>query len=71
MGSARILYVEGRQHPVKVFYAEAPQADYVESALRTFFQIHIGHGPGDVLVFLSGSLSLISCLKPEHPCDIV
>lgn len=52
--SAPILYVQGRQHPVKVYYTENHQEDYVESALRTLFQIHMNHESGDVLVFLSG-----------------
>jgi HrpA-like RNA helicase len=28
--------------------------DYVEAAMRTFFQIHIDQPPGDVLIFLPG-----------------
>ena len=54
--SAKILYVKGRQHPVKIFYTLTSQQDYVDSALRTFFQIHIDHPPGDVLIFLPGGL---------------
>ena len=54
MNSAKILYVKGRQHPVKIYYTVTTQADYVDSALRTFFQIHLSNPPGDVLIFLPG-----------------
>lgn len=56
MCSARILYVKGRQHPVKIYHSSEGQSDYVDSALRTFFQIHTDQPPGDVLIFLPGLL---------------
>ncbi|KAJ7065078.1 P-loop containing nucleoside triphosphate hydrolase protein [Mycena belliarum] len=52
--NAKIVYVKGRQHPVKIFHAVQGQTDYVDAALRTFFQIHVDQPPGDVLVFLPG-----------------
>ncbi|KAG6821430.1 hypothetical protein H0H93_010154 [Arthromyces matolae] len=51
---AKILYVKGRQHPVKIYHSSEGQTDYVESAMRTFFQIHTDQPPGDVLIFLPG-----------------
>lgn len=51
---AKILYVKGRQHPVKVLHTAEPQVDYIESSLQTFFQIHTEQPPGDVLIFLPG-----------------
>ncbi|KAH7098988.1 P-loop containing nucleoside triphosphate hydrolase protein [Auriculariales sp. MPI-PUGE-AT-0066] len=51
---AKILYVKGRQHTVQIMYTKEPQVDYVDSALRTFFQIHTEKPAGDVLVFLPG-----------------
>jgi len=51
---AKILYVKGRQHPVTVFYAQDPQEDYVESAVKTSLQIHTKYPLGDVLIFLTG-----------------
>jgi HrpA-like RNA helicase len=48
------VYVQGRQHPVEVFYVKEPQPDYVDAALRTFYQIHSDPMPGDVLIFLAG-----------------
>ncbi|EAU86151.2 ATP-dependent RNA helicase Prh1 [Coprinopsis cinerea okayama7 len=52
--NAKILYVQGRQHPVTNYYAAENQLDYVDSAMRTFFQIHLDRPPGDVLIFLPG-----------------
>jgi HrpA-like RNA helicase len=53
--SAPVLYVKGRQHPVRIFYTKEQQEDYLDSALRTFFQIHNEKEGGDVLIFLPGS----------------
>jgi ATP-dependent RNA helicase DHX33 len=53
--SAPVLYVQGRQHPVRIFYTKEQQEDYLDSALRTFFQIHNEKERGDVLIFLPGS----------------
>ncbi|EGG20936.1 vacuolar protein sorting-associated protein 13 family protein [Cavenderia fasciculata] len=58
---APILYIEGRQFPVRVYYTEETQKDYVDAALVTVLQIHVneknddqdGNG-GDILVFLTG-----------------
>ena len=54
VGSAEILYVQGRQHKVKIYHCANSQLDYVEAAMRTFFQIHIDMPQGDVLIFLPG-----------------
>lgn len=37
---APALYLEGRQHPVKIYHAVKSQEDYAFSALVTAFQIH-------------------------------
>lgn len=37
---APVVYLEGRQHPVKIYHSVKPQDDYVFSALVTVFQIH-------------------------------
>ena len=54
LDSAPVLYVKGRQHPVSIYYTSASQSDYLDAALRTFFQIHVDRPPGDVLIFLPG-----------------
>ncbi|KAI0034623.1 P-loop containing nucleoside triphosphate hydrolase protein [Vararia minispora EC-137] len=52
--NAKTLYVKGRQHPVTIYYTTTGQTDYLDAALRTFFQIHLDQPPGDVLIFLPG-----------------
>ncbi|KAF2198772.1 P-loop containing nucleoside triphosphate hydrolase protein [Delitschia confertaspora ATCC 74209] len=48
-------FVEGRQYPVKTIYLPEPTQDFVESALKSIFQIHYKEPmPGDILVFLTG-----------------
>ncbi|EIW76236.1 P-loop containing nucleoside triphosphate hydrolase protein [Coniophora puteana RWD-64-598 SS2] len=61
--NAKVLYVKGRQHPVQTFHTSVSQIDYVDAALRTFFQIHIDKGPGDVLIFLPGQEDIESLEK--------
>ncbi|KAF9468754.1 P-loop containing nucleoside triphosphate hydrolase protein [Collybia nuda] len=61
--NAKIIYVKGRQHPVKVYHSLESQTDYVESAMRTFFQIHTDQTPGDVLIFLPGQEDIESLEK--------
>jgi ATP-dependent RNA helicase DDX35 len=50
----KIVSLEGRAHPVEIFYLEEPAPDYVERAIETAFQIHIEEPTGDILVFLTG-----------------
>ncbi|KAG1892043.1 P-loop containing nucleoside triphosphate hydrolase protein [Suillus subluteus] len=61
--NARILYIKGRQHPVQIFHTSVSQTDYVDAALRTFFQIHTDRPPGDVLIFLPGQEDIESLDK--------
>ncbi len=35
-----VLYLEGRQHPIQVYYTKQPQSDYLQAALVSVFQIH-------------------------------
>ncbi|KAL7292458.1 hypothetical protein TKK_0014037 [Trichogramma kaykai] len=52
---APAVYLEGRQHPVKIFHAKTTQDDYAFSALATVFQVHRNTPPNeDILVFLTG-----------------
>ncbi|TIA87543.1 hypothetical protein E3P99_03107 [Wallemia hederae] len=53
--SAPVLYVKGRQHPVRILNANEDVQDYMDGALKTIFQIHQSQPlPGDILVFLPG-----------------
>ena len=39
-GGAKILYIEGRQHPVKTLYTVEQQTDYLHAALTAAVQLH-------------------------------
>ncbi|CAG7852149.1 Probable ATP-dependent RNA helicase prh1 [Serendipita indica DSM 11827] len=75
LNNAPVLYVKGRQHPVRLFYSKTSQEDYLDSALRTFFQIHYEKEPGDVLIFLPGQedienlASTIKLYAAQRPMD--
>ena len=44
--NARILYLEGRRHPVKMMYTVEPQTDYTQAALTSVLQLHRETEPG-------------------------
>ncbi|KAH9812814.1 P-loop containing nucleoside triphosphate hydrolase protein [Melampsora americana] len=52
--NAKVIYIQGRQHPVTIYFSKEPQTDYIEAAVKTSLQIHKNQPPGDVLVFLAG-----------------
>jgi ATP-dependent RNA helicase DHX33 len=54
INSAKVLYVQGRQHPITIYHAKIDHSEWFDAALRTFFQIHLDGEPGDVLIFLPG-----------------
>eukprot|EP00158_Paraphelidium_tribonemae_P004509 Partr_v1_DN26795_c0_g1_i2_m8449 putative DEAH (Asp-Glu-Ala-His) box polypeptide len=62
-GDCPILYIEGRQHPVKLLCTNEPQQDYMDSSLITIFQIHQQEESGDILVFLTGQDEIESLEK--------
>lgn len=37
---APVLYLEGRQHQIQIYYTKQPQSDYLHAALVSIFQIH-------------------------------
>ncbi|XP_047463777.1 ATP-dependent RNA helicase DHX33 [Mugil cephalus] len=50
-----VLYLEGRQHPIQIYYTKQPQSDYLQAALISIFQIHQEAPPShDILVFMTG-----------------
>jgi ATP-dependent RNA helicase DHX33 len=61
-----VVYVKGRLHAVTISHATEPQDDFVDSALRTAFKIHLDKAAiqGDILIFMPGpSLSRLDvCL---------
>ncbi|XP_072271675.1 ATP-dependent RNA helicase DHX33 isoform X1 [Pyxicephalus adspersus] len=61
---APVLYLEGRQHPIQVFYTKQSQSDYLQAALVTVFQIHQEAPPShDILVFLTGQEEIEAMTK--------
>eukprot|EP00744_Colponema_vietnamica_P005264 GILI01007729.1.p1 GENE.GILI01007729.1~~GILI01007729.1.p1 ORF type:complete len:610 (+),score=186.44 GILI01007729.1:113-1831(+) len=51
---APLIHISGRMFGVELYYSKAPEANYVEAAIRTTTQIHLFEGAGDILVFLCG-----------------
>ncbi|QLQ81336.1 hypothetical protein HG537_0F00970 [Torulaspora globosa] len=50
-----IFNVPGRRFPVDIHYTLQPEANYLQAAISTIFQIHTSQPlPGDILVFLTG-----------------
>lgn len=50
-----VLYLEGRQHQIQIYYTKQPQSDYLHAALVSIFQIHQEAPPShDILVFMTG-----------------
>lgn len=67
--SAKVLYIEGRQHPVQIMYAVEQQKDYVHAALVSVMQLHQEMPPGgDILVFLTGQDEIESLAKLVTDC---
>ncbi|KAL0947236.1 hypothetical protein HGRIS_013357 [Hohenbuehelia grisea] len=60
---ATIVSLEGRMHPVEIAYLKEPTTDYVRAAAVTACQIHSQHGPGDVLIFLTGREEIDLCIE--------
>lgn len=52
--NAPVLYISGRQFPVKIYSASSRVEDYLDSTIVTIFQIHQLEPKGDILVFLTG-----------------
>ena len=69
---ARVLYVQGRQYPVQVYYTTSPQPDYLRAAITTVLQLHeageeeeeVGH----ILVFLTGQEEIETASRILRQC---
>ena len=51
---SQIITLEGRMYPVDVHFLERPAEDYIETAVRTVFDIHTTEAEGDILIFVTG-----------------
>ncbi|XP_014102269.2 probable ATP-dependent RNA helicase DHX35 [Bactrocera oleae] len=61
--SSIILSVEGRTHPISIFYLSNPCADYVNEAVETVWKIHKKEAQGDILVFLTGQEEVLQAVS--------
>lgn len=62
--NAAVVYLEGRQFPIQIYYAPEPQCDYVFAAMVTVFQIHKEAPPdADILLFLTGQEEIDSVVR--------
>lgn len=62
--NAKVCFIEGRRHPIKIKYTEDVQKDYLHASICSAFQLHqevpLGH---DILVFLTGQEEIESAAK--------
>lgn len=64
-GDAPSYTIPGRTFPVDVLFSKTPCEDYVESAIRQVLSIHLSHGSGDILVFMTGQEDI------EVTCEVL
>uniref|UniRef100_A0A670YZK3 Helicase-associated domain-containing protein n=1 Tax=Pseudonaja textilis TaxID=8673 RepID=A0A670YZK3_PSETE len=71
-----LLTIPSHTHPVEIFYTPEPERDYLEAAIRTVIQIHMGEEEeGDLLNYLAalnddGDLTELGSLMAEFPLDL-
>lgn len=53
-GSCPVFKIPGRTFPVDVMFSKTPQEDYVDAAVKQAIAVHLGHPPGDILIFMTG-----------------
>jgi pre-mRNA-splicing factor ATP-dependent RNA helicase DHX16 len=58
---APIYKIPGRMYQVQIFYASAPEANYLEAVVQTIIQIHTSEPIGDILIFLTGQEEIEIC----------
>lgn len=46
------------------YFSKTPQEDYVDAAVKQALQIHLSHGPGDILIFMTGQEDI------ETTCEV-
>jgi HrpA-like RNA helicase len=63
LDESSILFVEGRQYPVRIMYTKEPVEDWVDGALQAVLYINDSEPPGDVLVFLVREKKLFGAKK--------
>ena len=66
-------HVEGRQHPVDIFYLSEPCHDYLEESFNTVKKINRAEPiPGDILVFVTGqdTVEALESLLKKYVLDL-
>ena len=53
-GGVPMFNIPGRTFHVEKFFSKSPAEDYVDAAVKQVMNIHLSHGPGDILVFMTG-----------------
>ncbi|XP_077283685.1 putative ATP-dependent RNA helicase DHX35 [Arctopsyche grandis] len=61
--TSAILSVQGRTHPVDIFYAKDPVPDYIKATIDVVIKIHENEPFGDILAFLTGQDEVVSAVK--------
>lgn len=51
---SNVLYIEGRVHPVDIYYLSSSCKNYVVECVKICWYIHLNKKEGDILVFLTG-----------------
>ncbi|PWN51326.1 P-loop containing nucleoside triphosphate hydrolase protein [Violaceomyces palustris] len=62
-GGAPNFTIPGRTFPVDVLFSKTPCEDYVESAVKQALSIHLSHGAGDILIFMTGQEDIEVCCQ--------
>ncbi len=69
-GSAPVFKIPGRTFPVDVLFSKTPQEDYVDAAVKQAVAVHLGHPPGDVLIFMTGQEEIeATCFALQERLD--
>lgn len=58
--------MEGREYPVDILYGHTASNFRVDEAVRSTIRIHLHEGPGDILVFLTGSDECETAVKETY-----
>lgn len=69
-GSVPVFKIPGRTFPVDVLFSKTPQEDYVDSAVKQAMAVHLGHPPGDILIFMTGQEEIeATCFSLQERLD--
>ncbi|KAL4449004.1 hypothetical protein ABPG77_007721 [Micractinium sp. CCAP 211/92] len=69
-GSVPVFKIPGRTFPVDVLFSKTPQEDYVEAAVKQAIAVHLGHPPGDILIFMTGQEEIeATCFALQERLD--